>query len=100
MMARLEKFPRPVIAAVNGLALAGGLELVLCCDLVIAARSAKLGDAHANFGLLAGRRQFGATAAEDRTDAREVPAVYRRVRAGADVWSRQASSTRSSTTPI
>jgi enoyl-CoA hydratase len=54
MMARLESCPRPVIAAVNGLALAGGLELVLCCDLVIAARSAKLGDAHANFGLLPG----------------------------------------------
>lgn len=54
LMARIESFPRPVIAAVNGLALAGGLELVLCCDLVIAARSAKLGDAHANFGLLPG----------------------------------------------
>jgi enoyl-CoA hydratase len=54
MMSRLEAFPRPVIAAVNGLALAGGLELVLCCDLVIAARSAKLGDAHGNFGLLPG----------------------------------------------
>ncbi len=54
MMACLEACPRPVIAAVNGLALAGGLELVLCCDLVIAARSAKLGDAHANFGLLPG----------------------------------------------
>ncbi|WP_239025046.1 enoyl-CoA hydratase/isomerase family protein [Rhodoligotrophos defluvii] len=51
---RLEAFPRPVIAAVNGMALAGGLELVLCCDLVIAARSAKLGDAHANYGLLPG----------------------------------------------
>lgn len=53
-MNRLESFPMPVIAAVNGLALAGGLELVLCCDLVIAARSAKLGDAHANYGLLPG----------------------------------------------
>ena len=53
-MNRLESFPIPVIAAVNGLALAGGLELVLCCDLVIAARSAKLGDAHANYGLLPG----------------------------------------------
>jgi len=54
MMTRLERFHRPVIAAVNGLAMAGGLELLLCCDLVIAARSAKLGDAHANFGLLPG----------------------------------------------
>jgi enoyl-CoA hydratase/carnithine racemase len=51
---RIEAFPRPVIAAVNGLALAGGLELVLCCDLVIAAVSAKLGDAHANYGLIPG----------------------------------------------
>lgn len=54
IMGRLEKFPKPTIAAINGLALAGGLELVLCCDLVIAARSARLGDAHANFGLLPG----------------------------------------------
>jgi enoyl-CoA hydratase/carnithine racemase len=34
--------------------LAGGIELVLCCDLVIAAESAKLGDAHANYGLIPG----------------------------------------------
>ncbi|MCC5858958.1 MAG: enoyl-CoA hydratase/isomerase family protein [Ectothiorhodospiraceae bacterium] len=54
LMERLEAFPKPVIAGVNGLALAGGLELVLCCDLVLAARSAKLGDAHANYGLLPG----------------------------------------------
>lgn len=51
---RLEASPLPVIAAVNGLALAGGLELVLCCDLVIAADSARFGDAHANYGLLPG----------------------------------------------
>lgn len=50
----IESFPKPVIAAVNGLALAGGLELVLCCDLVVAAESARLGDAHANFGLIPG----------------------------------------------
>lgn len=54
LLRRIESFPRPVVAAVQGLALAGGLEIVLCCDLVIAARSAKLGDAHANFGLLPG----------------------------------------------
>ncbi|MGE0826852.1 MAG: enoyl-CoA hydratase/isomerase family protein [Candidatus Binatia bacterium] len=51
---RVEHFPRPTIAAVNGLALAGGLELTLCCDLVVASESAKLGDAHANFGLIPG----------------------------------------------
>jgi enoyl-CoA hydratase/carnithine racemase len=51
---RIEALPKPVIAAVNGLALAGGLEIVLACDLVLAAQSARLGDAHANFGLLPG----------------------------------------------
>lgn len=50
----IEASPLAVIAAVNGLALAGGLELVLCCDLVVAAESARLGDAHANYGLLPG----------------------------------------------
>ena len=54
VMNRIETFPAPVIAALNGLTLAGGLELMLCCDLVIAARSAKIGDAHANYGLLPG----------------------------------------------
>jgi enoyl-CoA hydratase len=43
-----------VIAAVRGWAMAGGLEIVLCCDLVIAGESARFGDAHANYGLLPG----------------------------------------------
>ncbi|MEZ5078286.1 MAG: enoyl-CoA hydratase/isomerase family protein [Solirubrobacterales bacterium] len=53
-MARLERLSLPTIAAINGIALAGGLELVLCCDLAIAAAGAKIGDAHANYGLLPG----------------------------------------------
>jgi enoyl-CoA hydratase/carnithine racemase len=50
----LRAYPKPVIAAVNGLALAGGLETVLCCDIVIAAESARFGDAHSNFGVYPG----------------------------------------------
>jgi len=70
-LGRLRDFPKPVIAAVNGLALAGGLELVLCCDLVVAAEGARLGDAHANFGVFPGGggaailpRRVGATRAK------------------------------------
>lgn len=51
---RLEQSPLPVVAAVQGLALAGGLELVLACDIVWAADSARLGDQHAQFGLVPG----------------------------------------------
>jgi enoyl-CoA hydratase len=36
--------PLPIVAAVNGFALAGGLELMLCCDLAIAAEDARLGE--------------------------------------------------------
>ena len=50
----LRAFPKPVVAAVNGLALAGGLETVMCCDLVIAGESARFGDAHSNFGVFPG----------------------------------------------
>ncbi|MET0849702.1 MAG: enoyl-CoA hydratase/isomerase family protein [Candidatus Rokuibacteriota bacterium] len=51
---RVEALPVPVIAGVHGLALAGGLELVLVADLVVADEEARLGDQHANFGLVAG----------------------------------------------
>lgn len=43
MYAAIEDNRKPVIAAVNGYALGGGFELVLCCDLVIASREAKMG---------------------------------------------------------
>ena len=43
-----------MVAGVNGLALAGRLELMIVCDLVVADEGAKFGDQHANFGLVAG----------------------------------------------
>ena len=49
-----EAIPVPVVAAVDGAAFAGGLELLLCCDLIIAGPSARFADAHARFGLIPG----------------------------------------------
>jgi enoyl-CoA hydratase/carnithine racemase len=51
VLRRLERLPVPVIARVNGLARAGGFELLLACDLVIAAAEAKVGDIHIDFGV-------------------------------------------------
>ena len=50
----LRAMPMPVIAAINGITLAGGLELLMCCDIVYAARSAIMGDGHANYGVFPG----------------------------------------------
>ena len=47
-------FPKPLIAAVNGSALAGGCEIMLSCDLVVAADHALFGIPEAKRGLIAG----------------------------------------------
>ena len=48
----MEQLPFPVIAAVNGVAVAGGLELVLCCDIVLASDQAMIGDGHAKYAIV------------------------------------------------
>ena len=54
LLFRLEELPMPVIAVVHGFVLAGGLELMLACDMVIAAEDVRIGDQHANYGLMPG----------------------------------------------
>ena len=50
----LENLDIPTVAVVQGFALAGGLELAMACDMTIVSNEAKLGDQHANFGLMPG----------------------------------------------
>jgi enoyl-CoA hydratase/carnithine racemase len=52
VFAKVESLPVPVIGAVNGAAVAGGLELLLCCDVLIASEDARLGDGHAKYGVV------------------------------------------------
>jgi enoyl-CoA hydratase/carnithine racemase len=52
LFARIADFRAPVVAAVNGLALGGGLELALACDLRLAGESAKFGAPEVSYGLM------------------------------------------------
>jgi len=58
LMRRIERMPVPVIAAINGYALGGGLELALGCHIRLASETARLGLPEIKLGLLPG---FGGT---------------------------------------
>ena len=51
---RLARFKKPILAAVNGAAVGGGMDLALACDIRIAGESAKFAETYAKIGLLPG----------------------------------------------
>ena len=54
LLDRIEALPMPVIAAVNGIAMGGGAELMLACDLRLAAPEASIGFPYVHLGLMPG----------------------------------------------
>jgi enoyl-CoA hydratase len=52
--AAIERYRRPIIAAVNGFALGGGCELAMHCDIVIAGQGARLGQPEVKLGIMPG----------------------------------------------
>jgi len=54
LMKAMAEFDRPIIAGINGVAITGGFELVLACDVLIASTEARFADTHARVGILPG----------------------------------------------
>lgn len=50
----IERCRKPIIVAVNGLCITGGMEMMLACDVVIASRTARFADTHVRVGLMPG----------------------------------------------
>ncbi|SEG86375.1 Enoyl-CoA hydratase/carnithine racemase [Thermomonospora echinospora] len=85
---RLRSAEKPTIAAVNGAAYGGGLELLLACDIAVAARSARLGDRHVAVGQVPG---WGSSA---MLPSAVGPALARRLLITGETWSADEAALR------
>src|SRR3989440_4915313 len=58
VMRKIERFPKPVIAAINGHAMGGGCEIAMACHLRLLKETARMGQTESNLGIIPG---FGGT---------------------------------------
>lgn len=86
---RIEKMKIPVIAAINGYALGGGLELALACDIRIASEHAKMGCPETGLGVICGAggtqrlpRAVGAAMAKELLFTAEIIDAHRALKIG------------------
>jgi enoyl-CoA hydratase len=84
---RIRAFPKPLVAAVEGWCLGAGNELLMCCDLSVAARGARFGQPETNLGIMPGA---GGTAILPRVVGRN--AAMRMVLLGDPITAEQAAS--------
>lgn len=83
---RLGLLPQPVIAAVHGVCLTGGLELALACDFILADATARFADTHGQWGLVA---QWGMSQRLPRRIG--IPAAKRLMMTGRTVQAEEAA---------
>ncbi|HEX7856317.1 MAG TPA: enoyl-CoA hydratase/isomerase family protein [Sphingobium sp.] len=82
---RLSRLPQPVIAAVHGVCVTGGLELALACDFILADQTARFADTHGKWGLV------GAWGMAQRLSRRiGIPAAKKMMMTGCNVTAHDA----------
>jgi enoyl-CoA hydratase len=54
VMRKIERFPKPVIAAINGYAMGGGMEIAMACHLRLMKETARMGQTESNLGIIPG----------------------------------------------
>ena len=54
VMRKIERFPKPVIAAINGHAMGGGMEMAMACHLRLMKETARMGQTESNLGIIPG----------------------------------------------